>query len=235
MNKNKHIYAIKNILYSGPITDDARYPNALIEHFLNIVRAQLVKQRLDKYQSIPESSYQNICMPMIHSELSECSACLNLPSDCKLLRSKYPIPKLLSDRWGEVLKVRTFDGKEIGFLNISSSRYSQYAETTDSFFFLFDNYVFVVGEDIKAVLISGLFEEPDEVSNYNICNDQGEEQDDPCYSGDSSYPLDINLAPIAYKMVIELLMPYAFIPDDKNNAEDDTAAMVKPTRNKNKS
>lgn len=55
----EHVYAIRNILAHGPVSQDFRLSDRLISHYLQVARARLIEQKIDKYHFISEQSYQD--------------------------------------------------------------------------------------------------------------------------------------------------------------------------------
>lgn len=92
----EHIYALKNILAHGPASADMRLSDRLIAHYLQVARAKLIEQKIDKYYFISEQSYQDWCVQL---ELSNFHSCCQGPDpDCQILRSTTVVPKFLNSR-----------------------------------------------------------------------------------------------------------------------------------------
>ena len=91
---NQHTFFIQNLLNKGPRSDDSRFSNRLVEHAILQSRNRLLKIKLDKYDHIADSNYQTICVELEPHTYYDCS-CITDNNDCKILRSKLPIPKEL--------------------------------------------------------------------------------------------------------------------------------------------
>lgn len=96
MNLQHHVYAIKNLLSHGPASDDFRLSDRLIAHFLQVARAKLIEQKIDKYYYISEQSYQDWCADLELSNFHNC--CTGPDVDCQILRSVLEVPKFLNSR-----------------------------------------------------------------------------------------------------------------------------------------
>lgn len=92
----EHVYAVKGILSHGPSSDDFSFSDRLIAHFLQVARARLVEQKIDKYHFISEQTYQDWCVDLELSNFHNCCTGPNL--DCKVLRSTIEVPKFLNSR-----------------------------------------------------------------------------------------------------------------------------------------
>jgi hypothetical protein len=221
MTRNEHIYAIQNIINSGPMSDDNRFSNRLVHHFLKVARALLLKRKVDKYQ-IDVENYQTICMPLCVTKFHDCDCLPNL--HCQILRSKYKLPQSISSRWGSILKVSYFDGRTIGYQPLNSQTYSQYSRVASTQnksigWFIHNDYLYITNTlDLKAVLISGLFEEPEDVQDYSLCDSSGNESDDACYNPETdSFPIDADLVMPMYEMVLNMMGVAAKYPEDNEN------------------
>jgi len=230
MTRDEHVYAIQNLLNAGSPSDDNRYPNRLVYHFLKVARARLVKQKADSHRFIAEDNYQSLCMPLIKTTFHDCDCVPS--SDCLILRSKYKIPKQLMPYFGSALQVYYFDGKSIGRIATPSASKLEYSlvENPVTFFF-HDGYIFITGTlTLKAVQIYGVFEDVDNLSQYTICDESGDDTSVTCYNPEEDiFPMDGDLVWPAYKMVLEILAQSRMqMPEDnENNARSTTTVQDK--------
>lgn len=93
----QHIYAIKNLLAHGPASDDFTLSDRLISHYLQVARARLIEQKIDRYYYISEQSYQDLCVDLALSTFHECCGTEEY-DDCKIMKSIINIPKFLNSR-----------------------------------------------------------------------------------------------------------------------------------------
>ena len=62
---SEHIAHIKSVLSRGAESDDSRYSDRQIYFLLRYLRAELFKQKLDKYNYVSPFNYQTIpCIPL---------------------------------------------------------------------------------------------------------------------------------------------------------------------------
>lgn len=225
MTRDEHVYAIQNLMNAGSPSDDNRFSNRLVYHFLKIVRARLVKQKADSKNFIAEDNYQAICMPLIKTTFHDCD-CVPY-DDCMILRSKYKIPKQLTPYMGSALQVYFLDGKPIGRISEPAAAKLEYSLIGDSpiAFFFHDGYIYITGTLLlKAIQIYGVFEDVDNLSSYTICDVDGTESDNPCYNPETdTFPIDADLVFPMYQMVINILSIGKQMPEDNvNNARSTT-------------
>lgn len=213
----EHVYALKNILSNGPVSDDFSFSSRLIAHFLQVARAKLIEQKADKYHFISDQSYQSLCTELELSSFHNC--CNEVDLDCKILKSVNPIPKFLNSRWGNFLKVMDLSGRTIPEFNLTQNRYSIYAlSKPKTGWFLHDNHLYVVNNKVlETVMLNALFDNPDEIYQLNCpttgttCSDFMSEQ----------FPVDSDLIDGMYRLALDLLLKARTMPNDiENNSKD---------------
>lgn len=152
----EHVYAIKNLLSHGPVSDDFSYSNRLIAHFLQISRAKLLEQKADKYHYISEQSYQDLCLDLELSNFHSC--CDDVDVECKVLKSTSTLPKFLNSRWGNFIKVLDRAGRVLPEYNLTQNRFSQFALVTPTTgWFLHNNYLYVVNNKVLTKSLYQLY------------------------------------------------------------------------------
>lgn len=222
MTRTEHVYAIQNIINGGPVTDDTRFSNRLIEHFLKISRSVLLKRKLDKERNVAATSYQTLCMPLELVNYHDCD-CMPIDSDCKILRSVNKIPKYITPNnpAGSALRVEYLDGRNIGQISLSSFSNKQHSRTPQEVvtFFIRDSYVYVVGTtQLRLVLVTAIFEDPEKLEEYSDCGDNLEDTGEPCYVTDThDFPIDSELVGAMYEMTLQFLGISTKYPEDTAN------------------
>lgn len=214
----EHVYAIKNVLSRGPISDDFRLSDRLIAHYLQVARARLIEQKIDKYYYISEQSYQDLC---INLELSSFHDCCNMPEfeDCKIMKSITEIPKFLNSRWGNHLKVMDMVGNVLPEISLTQSKYSKYALVPQTIgWFLHNNHIYLVNTKVLSnVLLNALFASPEDINNLNC---PGDGTNCPDFMSEE-FPIDSDLIDPMYRVALELMSAaYNFSIDTENNTKD---------------
>ena len=213
----KHIYAIKNIVSRGPVSDDFNYSDRFIGHLLKVTRNRLIKQKLDKYNAISPYAYQDLCLTL---ERGQYSYCPNLPTtSCFILKSVNELPEILSPRWGYAAKVTYVDGRELSSTNLTSNEYKKYSLLNNvslkDKWFIHNKKLFILSDQdyLQKILITAVFEDPEEVfdSNQSGCPTAGQEVD---------FTIDPELVDPMYEMVLKSIgFSHQFARDDENNAK----------------
>ena len=214
----EHVYAIKNLLSHGPVSDDFSYSDRLIAHFLQVTRAKLIERKADKYHFISDQSYQSLCVDLALSSFHNC--CTKAELECKVLKSIEPIPKFLNSRWGNFLKVMDLAGTIIPEYNLTQNKYSKYSlvGAPKAGWFIHDNHLYIVNNKVlETVLLNALFDKPDEIAQSN-CATTGENCTD--FMGEQ-FPIDSDLIDDMYRLTLDFLVKSQQTTIDiENNAKD---------------
>lgn len=220
---NQLIYDLRNILRGGAlVSDDDPISDRQLEFWINNTRATLIRQQLDKGQTLSDNITQTIdCFDV---ELDDTSLNTNLPSGCYIVKSKNPIPTPIevSDR-DLLLKV---SAPEIGSIPYSlypeaAMPYSDYNPFGKRVIkaYLRQGYIIIknVPSNLTKVSISLVAADPTEVGKYNSCSGT------PCFTRDSRYPINAHMVEVMKRMIIDTNFKSLQVPisDNVNNAAFD--------------
>ena len=217
MTALEHIYAIKNILSRGPSSDDFHYSDRLILHYLTVVRAKLIKEKADKYQTISDLSYQSYCMDL---SISEYHDCCSTQTGCKVLKTVLPVPSTLHSKSGTLLKVTTLNGVVIPQISKTSNDLSTYSSTMQNKvgYDIVNGHIIIFNNlNLEKILVTAIFADPD---INTVCSSESEEACST-YLQDN-FPIDADLIGALYQIVVQFLtMPV--IPDIENDAKSNSS------------
>jgi len=222
------VYDIKNIAYGGLQSDDAKLSDRQIAYWIKQQRARLIKQELSKKTRIPESYIQHI--PCLELELVNDAECCQTYNKCKVLRSKLPIPTTIT-RGGKstIVSVSSVDGmhhfSETTFFKVKTNKYAKYTGDLRRWF-LKDDYLYITNDsDIKRLAIAGVFEDPEELSNFVTCEDK------ECFTEDSEFPITMDMAGMVTSIILqERLGIIKQMPTDTTNNAIEDAKIINPNR-----
>jgi hypothetical protein len=188
---------------------------------MKVVRARLTYEKANKNYKLTDQSFQFIpCLKLDEGYLNECPC---VKPDCTISMS-CELPKILNWRNNVLLHVTTLEGNTIPQISLKKMQYQKYKKANFSKYgwFIHNNRLVVVG-DIRLCIVSlkGLFEDPLELENINICNTEGQDLGIPCYDPTTDeFPIDSELVEIMYKLVFEdLKLMYGLPNDNENNAK----------------
>ena len=171
------------------------------------VRAQLLRNELNKNRTIDSEIVQDLgCVEL---ELIDAAECCDVTADCKILRSKLPLPSPIELHHAQGIT-------RVGPVNKTSRKYTQipyervpyifYNKFTKNeiYFFLMNNsnYLYVLTHDFKHKVITdlnvqGVWEDPETVRQFKTC------EGFPCYNDDLSFPVKAWMVPMIKQLVIE--------------------------------
>lgn len=242
---SEHIAHIKSVLSRGAESDDSRYSDRQIYFLLRYLRAELFKQKLDKYNYVSPFNYQTIpCIPLelvTEDEGCECSSHRHYgnhdglfketwnSTDCVILRTVSEIPRPIVNRKQMFLKVWTQGGVSIDPASSDDVKYAKYSKIKKNLlsYEVINNRIYVKGTTtLKALKIRALFADPLAVNIPGACGDGEVVCFDP-YTDE--FPLDLEMTRAMNKLTYEELVDImAKMPEDVDNDSLDTT--IQPVR-----
>lgn len=222
MNNSELIQRVKSQYNKGVASDDSRLTSRHIYNKLLSVRSRLLFQKVNKNQKINQWSYQTIpCIELIEAPIHECPC---VPIGCKILRSKYKLPKTLSGLSRHIIQsVTTLDGQE----NISESSFelekyrkgNKYTPTKPHYY-IRNEYLYITNmRSLEVITLTGLFDNPLEVYNFQGFCPELNCPDCDCISYlDLEFPIDPELEdPIIELSLKELVEFFSQMREDQTN------------------
>ena len=216
---NTHISAIRALINKYGETDTP-YTDEFLYHIFSTASARLMRQRYGNNRKTNSWDVSYYCIALEKAQLADC---INLPQ-CSVLRTKCKIPKPISGKYTDLIKVYTIDHREISFVVPESA----YALKFDDIlkdnlaWSLINQHIVIWNGDIdkvipKAVLIGGYFEDPTEWAAIPCADETGLDKD-YCYNIlQSAYPIDSDLVNAAYLIALETMGLAIKTPNDRRN------------------
>jgi len=220
------IQRILSLYSKGVQSQSSRLSDRHVYNKMVTVRSKLVAQEAKKKQKINQWSYQTLsCVELIKAQPNECP-CI-APPGCEILRSKYPIPKPITDLNKHLIQsVTSLDGdvifSEITWIEKKYKAFNKYtADKPD--YFIRNNYLYITSRNgLKVITITGLFDNPIEVYNFpSYCEDCIDCQE--CVSPlDMEFPIDNDMIDTLVDMCKEeLIGQFTQMTEDlRNNSID---------------
>jgi len=218
----EHIYKLRTFIKQH--SDDSIYSDEFLYSLLKDARVTLLERENKKFTKDSEFHKQMICMPLVIDTYHDCD-CLPFEVKCKILKSKFPLPKVLTGRNKELIRVLTVDGyNQIPFIQSTDLKNLKYSRTkgkgnkygiVNSYLTIFNNL------QIKLVLIEGIFEDPLELQKITYCDEEGNETQ--CYDlNTTDFPIKGSLNFPMYQICLDILkIPLQLKSDDTNNANSE--------------
>ena len=173
------IQRVQSLYSKGAQSDDSRLSQRHIYSKLISLRSKYISQQAKKRQKLNQWNFQTLpCVEVIKVPQSLCP-CVTVPG-CDILRTKYPLPKPLSNLNNHLIQsVTSVDGNtifsEIQWNEVKYKASSKYTSTKPDFF-INDGYLYIIGliqkmRHLKVITITGLFEDPLSAEDFpSICD-----------------------------------------------------------------
>ena len=238
MRLGQLIADIQAAINTSKRSDDASISDRAIFSLLQSTRNLLIKTKADqqKNQNISNSNYTTLsCILMEKVSLVDCP-CIEASTCKKILRSKYPIPKLLSTYFGDIVDyVSTVDGSlqfnKSGILELNQIEHYQTPYDTNDWF-LEDNYLYVKPSkklaNIERIRMKAIFEDVVEVNKFKQLNCTTDEEliknKVVCSNYDLDFSIDGDLVDMLREKVIGHIFNYHLrnFNDDINNTSNES-------------
>lgn len=226
---------IETLYNRGVQTDDSRLSKRYIYNKLLTVRALLLTQKSNKKQELSIINYTTLdCVRLIDVDIISCP-CLP-PIGCKVLRTKYSIPSILSSNKSLLIKY-IYNSDYTQQYNISNrqslnvSKGNKYTKNNVRVLYE-DNHLYIYGNKLpKTLNISYVANNPIESLNYpSLCDDTNYKNDcedcqnnnNNCNLLDMEFPLEEDLIENAIGLIINELQFFSVnIEDKSNNTKED--------------
>lgn len=217
------IQRIQSLYSKGVQSDDTRLSKRHIYNKLISVRSRLIYQKVNKKQKLSQWAYQTLpCVELIKAPIQECHC---ITKDCKVLRTKYKLPKPISSISKDIIQsVATLDGSKIfNETTFETEKYNNGNKYTgkNPSYYIRNEYLYLTNiKTLEVITITGLFDNPSEVEEYpSYCTDDIKDcLECNCKSiMDKDFPIDSDLI----EPMIELSLK-ELIEIFNNNREDQT-------------
>jgi len=217
------VYDIKNIIRGGIQSDDEVISDRQIEFQVHSLRAQFIRQDINKRRSISDNIKQVIhCLKVESVSGTTCG----LAGDITIVRSKEKIPNAIETSHQDLITA-------IGPTGILSTNFhmipynrapwagnNRYTKKM-TFAFVLDSFVYVIGpeaERLQKIKVEGVWQNPKDIEEYK--------KDDGSLSYDSEreeYPLSTSMLDlIKQSMLATNMQPLVQMPTDlTNNSKSD--------------
>lgn len=186
MTLNEIVYNIRNLPYGGFSTEDSDISNPQIEFIVNYLREVLIKQMFDKNKR--DYSIVTQDLGYVPISLVDKSECLEIISDCDILRTVTKIPTPLDiNNSVAITAVQTVDGSrsfsKTYLAAVKWHRYNRFTKNTSKWYYK-NGYIYITeDEEMEFINIRGVFSDPRQAANYKNCDGK------VCWSPDDEYPI----------------------------------------------
>jgi hypothetical protein len=217
---NEIVYNVRNLPYGGFTSDDTNVTDDQIEFIVNYLRAKMFREAVEtRHKRGWEPFVQDL--GSVPFSLVDKSECVEITTDCDILRSTTAIPIPLDvNNSAAITAVQAVDGSySFSKTYLAASKWQRFNKWTPrvSKWYYKNGYVYVTeNEEIEALNLRGVFEKPRSAGAYKNCDGK------PCWTPDTEYPIagwmlkDITDTILRGEAVV-MMMGRA---DDKNDGQD---------------
>lgn len=232
------IQRVQSLYSKGAQSDDSRLMSRHIYNKMLSTRGLLIFNKINKKQFISKWNYTMLpCVELIEVSGSDCP-CIPAPG-CKVLRSKYKLPKPVNSINGYIIDaVMSIDGSTI-FHEVSYKRQNwrkgdKYTSAKPDYF-IKDDYLYITStRKLKAVTVIGLFADPIEAENYpSYCDDVKTENTVTCSTNprELEFPIDEEMIDALIELTVqEISSGFTLGNEDVRNDSRDKEGTPQPRR-----
>jgi hypothetical protein len=206
-------------------SDDSVYTDPFIYSLLLDKRNLLIEREANKRKMRSLFNRKTICMPFIESNTIPCD-CIPEELGCIALRSKYPVPRPVSTIFGDLIWLYTLDlSDDISFKQTFVGKYNKYSRqgSVPAYAVYYNEYVYIIGwpeNKLEAAIIQIIPEDPVEMDQITLCDEEGNELDDTCFDPTlDTFNIDAHLHAFMIELVIkEITGSFNYQEDITNNS-----------------
>lgn len=195
------IYSVKNILRGGQITDDDAITDRQVAFLIDAARATLLRQQYNKGQNLSDNNIQTV--PCMGVEQVDTSLMPGFPSQCTVYKTTNPLPKPIESKGKDLItgiSAPIIGGLTYEYIPYARLPFASFTRFKRPMVTIFNRYLYLIDAPYTLnIAVTGVFENPNELSEYNDCEGQ------PCFDWDTEYPMSSHLVEAAVKMVADML------------------------------
>ena len=193
----------------------------LIEWHIINVRAQLIREDLNKHKSVDPFIIQDLgCITLEEVD----KGCCDVPVDCYILRTDIDIPSAIElDNKSLITRVGPVDFTKRPFQYVEFSRVpfagtNRFTKNEVKWFIKNKRIYLLISNDnpigwgLEKINVQAVLEDPTEASQFNTCTGTN------CFNDDSAFPIKARMLPTLVQLVVERFIgPQSAAPIDNSS------------------
>lgn len=198
-------------------SDDTTYSSEYLYRLVQAARARLISQSRSR-EDISKWDWQTVCIKLTKEKFHNCD-CIEI--GCDVLKSTIDIPRVVTVDKMPLIEVETFAGETLHYVKPKdqiTNRHSDILKNALGYYIQNNKLIVWNTLSLKALMIKGVFSNPIDLANINICNQDGDIYDqctyDPLYQ---NFPMDDKNIDVVVDMVLNRLGYSLQIPKDIKN------------------
>ena len=228
MTINEIVTNILNLKSGGIRSDDDSFSKRQMIFIVNYIRAKLIKEALDRKQEASREWVQDLGCVLVQSV--DKAECCDIKTNCFVLRTVDKIPAPVRSKLGNTITYvgRVDKGEVFPLERFHRHEWQPFDKWTSNVqvSYYHNGYLYVTKNNILShINVHGIFENPMEVSRYNVCDSSGTVTGQTCYEAiEDDYPVDIAMVDTITEIAMkrEALYQVKMPQDLINDSVDDT-------------
>ena len=223
----KHVGFIRSIISNH--TDDSKFTDEMIYTAFNNAANMLQIRKNKRWEFISDWNYRRYCLGL---EVQKSHNCDCVPVGCDVLKTKIRVPRPLTSRNKDMIRVYDLQGRELFRVDENEQIANQLDEVKKGqiTYSLIDQKITIWNAidpvsnrpKYKAIEVEMIPEDETDWAGITLCDSDGEETDETCFDIENSdYTLDAELVDQAYSLAIEKLGIAHQVPRDRTNDAQD--------------
>jgi len=214
-----HVSLIRSLISEH--SDGSKYSDQFLFELFKNASKRLQYQKARRYEYLSDWNRTRHCLKLEKAKSHNCD-CVEV--GCDVLKTVYELPKPMTARGGDLIKVFDLNGRRIDQVtpqeqinNLNDP--SRIKQTRTAFSIVNKRVVIWNNLTLPAIEVEEIAEDETEWAGIHLCDpDTGEDTTETCFDVQKDdYPIDAELVEPSYRMVLELLNIPLQLQEDKTN------------------
>lgn len=213
-----HVATIRSLISEH--SDDSKFSDEFLFELFKNAAKRLQYQKAKRWEFLSEWNRKRYCVKLEKAKSHNCEC---VAVGCDILRTVVEIPKAITGRNFDLIKVYDLNGNKIDQVlpqeqidNLNDPNGVNQKRTT---FSLVNRKIVIWNNlELKAIEVEQISDDETEWAGITMCDKDGNETEESCFDIlNDNYPIDSELVDPAYRMVLELLNLPLQLQEDKTN------------------
>ena len=219
----EHVGFLRSLIANH--SDDDKFTDEVIYQAFNNAANELQIRKYRRWEHISDWNYRRYCLAV---EVGKSHNCDCVPVGCDVLKTTYRIPRPLTSRNRDMIRVYDLQSRELFRVTENEQISNQFDEVKKGqvTYSLIDQKIViwnaidpVTGRPkYKAIEVQMIPEDETDWDGLTLCDEEGNDTGISCFDIESSeYTLDSELVRPAYEIALQMLGIAVQIPQDNTN------------------
>lgn len=217
-----HVATIRNLISEH--SDDSKFSDQFLFELFKNASKRLQYQKSKRWEFLSDWNRRRYCIGLEKTKSHNCDCVL---VGCDVLKSIFEIPKPITNRNMDLIKVFDLNGKRIDQVTPQEQMNNLFDPSNilqhRTAFSIVNRHIVIWNNlDYKAIEVEMVADDETEWAGIKFCDSEGVPTEQDCFNIlEDDYPIDSELVEPAYRMVLELLnLPLQIQADQTNDANE---------------